>query len=161
MCFCRAGRCAKQKQPSLWFLGFCSRGPCNALYPGATLQAALSTCCKAGLLVLLWATGFGVARRLIGSSISSCPMAQSASVRLGSATETVTDRGPPLEPHSNTEAEQAGFKLAGMETCGGVRLILQGGFPFQLSISHFARGFPLLFCPASDVFLLSESDFVL
>lgn len=39
------------------------RGPSNALYPRATLQASLNTWCKAGFVVLLRATGFDVARR--------------------------------------------------------------------------------------------------
>lgn len=83
MCFCRAGRCAKQKQPSFFFLFlllflffllfspplfFLSpfsfrRGPSNALYPRATLQASLNTWGKAGFVVLLRATGSDVARR--------------------------------------------------------------------------------------------------
>lgn len=117
MCFCRVGRCAKQKHPSLWgFLAlgfgvfFCSKGPRNVLCARATLQASLNTCCKAGIVVLLRPTGFDVARRLIGSSTSSCPVAKSTSVRLGGATEPVVDLGPQFQPHSNAEAEQAGFK---------------------------------------------------
>lgn len=59
--------------------------------------------------MLLRATEFDVARRLIGSSNSSCPVAKSASVRLGGATEPVMDLGPHFQPYSNAEAERAGF----------------------------------------------------
>lgn len=92
------------------------------------MQAALDTCCKAG--VVLFKTGFDVARRFIGSSTSTCPVAKSTSVGLGSATEPVMDLSPHFQPSSNAEAEQAGFKTD-MRICGGVHLIFQRGFPFQ------------------------------
>lgn len=109
---------------------------------------------------MLLKAGFDVARRFIGSSTSSCPVAKSTSVGLGRATEPVMDLGPHLQPYSSAKAEQAGFKT-GIETCGGVHLIFQRGFPFQPCRSHFGRDFPLLSWPASSVVLLSKSGFAL
>lgn len=103
---------------------------------------------------------FDVARRFIGSSTSSCPVAKSTNVGLGSATEPVMDLSPHFQPYSNAEAEQAGFKTD-METCGGVHLIFKRGFPFQPCSSHFGRDFPLLSWPASSVVLLNKSGFTL
>lgn len=109
-------------------------------------------------LVLLKA-GLDVARRFIGSSTSSCPVAKSC-VGLGSATEPVMDCSPHFQPYSSAEAKQAGVKTD-METCGDIHLIFQRGFPFQLCSSHFGRDFPLLSWPASSVVLLNKSGFVL
>lgn len=70
------------------------------------------------------------------------------------------DLSPHFQPYSSAEAEQAGFKT-GMETCGGVHLIFQRGFPFQPCSSHFGRDFPLLSWPASSVVVLNKSGFAL
>lgn len=120
------------------------------------MQEALDTCCKAGIGVLSKA-GFDVAIRFIGSSTSSFPVAKSTGVGLGSATAPVMDLSPHFQPYSSAKAEQAGFKTDA-ETCGGVHVIFQRGFPFQPRSSHFGKDLPLL---SFSVVLLNKSGFAL
>lgn len=74
----------------------------NALYPRATLQALLNTCCKAGFVTLLKTTGFDVAKKL------------STSIRPGSAAQ----QGVDFDPHIQIlRQSKQGSKLTLVETC--------------------------------------------
>lgn len=111
-----------------------SKGLYNALYPRATLQASLNTCCKAGFVMLLKTTGFDVAKKL------------STSVRAGSAAQ----QGMDFDLHIQILRQSKRFKTDPRgNLCGYVYLwSCQDVSPSNHASSHFLRGW---FSPSSLV----------